>query len=379
MKNKGVEKVLVTGGLGFIGSHVVDLLVSRDYEVKILDNLEPQVHGIEGKLPDYYNNNAMLVKGDITDRNLLKDEIEDIDAVVHLAAAVGVGQSMYQISKYVFCNTLGSANLLDVIVNESNNVRKIVVASSMSIYGEGKYFCENCGYVYPLLRDEKELEKKEWEPKCPICKGKIVPVPTDEDKPLNPTSIYAQTKRHQEEMVLLVGETYGIPSVALRFFNVYGPRQSLRNPYTGVVAIFLSRLLNNKPPYVFEDGNQTRDFVHVKDVAQAVVLALEKNSADYMPVNVGAGKAITIKEVAERLANLLKFDIKPIISNRFRKGDVRHCFADISRARNLLGYEPKISVEDGFRELVVWAKEHHWEAVDLFDKAIKELEERKLT
>jgi len=375
---KAISKVLVTGGLGFIGSHVVDLLVSKGYEAKILDNLEPQVHGTEGRLPDYFNSSATLLKGDITNKEFLKEAIQDVDAVIHLAAAVGVGQSMYQISKYVSYNTLGTANLLDVIVNERNNVKKIIVASSMSIYGEGKYYCEKCGYVYPSLREESQLEKREWEPKCPICKGKITPVATDENKPLNPTSIYAQTKRHQEEMVLLIGKTYGIPSVALRFFNVYGPRQSLRNPYTGVAAIFLSRLLNNKPPYIFEDGNQTRDFVHVKDVAQVVVLALEKSSADYLPVNVGSGKAISIKQVAKLLAELLNLKIEPIISNKFRKGDVRHCFADISRAKSLLDYEPKISIEEGFRELVNWAKEHHWEAVDLFDKAMKELEERKL-
>ncbi|MEM3829246.1 MAG: NAD-dependent epimerase/dehydratase family protein, partial [Conexivisphaerales archaeon] len=287
MKGKNIEKVLVTGGAGFIGSHVVDLLIEKDYEVKILDNLEPQVHGIEGKLPSYLNENVTLITGDTRNREDLVKSLEDVDAVIHLAAAVGVGQSMYQISKYVSYNTLGTANLLDVVVNERNNVKKIIVASSMSIYGEGKYYCERCGYVYPKLRDEEQLNKKEWEPKCPICKHEITPVPTDEDKPLNPTSIYAQTKRHQEEMVLLIGRTYGIPSVALRFFNVYGPRQSLRNPYTGVAAIFLSRLLNNKPPYVFEDGNQTRDFVHVKDIAQAVVLALEKSSANYLPLNVG--------------------------------------------------------------------------------------------
>jgi dTDP-L-rhamnose 4-epimerase len=373
-----MEKVLVTGGLGFIGSHVVDLLVEKGYEVKVLDNLEPQVHG-NNELPEYFNRNVVLVKGDVRDYELFKEAIEDSDAVIHLAATVGVGQSMYQITKYVSYNTLGTANLLDIIVNEKNNIKKLIVASSMSVYGEGKYYCEKCGYVYPKLRSEEQLRKREWELRCPFCNDEITPVPTDENKPLNPTSIYAQTKRCQEEMVLLIGKTYGIPSVALRFFNVYGPRQSLRNPYTGVAAIFLSRLLNNKPPYIFEDGNQTRDFIHVKDVARATVLVLEKSNVDYMPVNIGTGKAVSILSIVEFLAELLNLKVKSIISNRYRKGDVRHCYADISRAKNLLDYEPRIDIKEGLKELIIWAKEHHWEAADLFEKAIKELEERKLT
>ena len=377
LKAKGIEKVLVTGGAGFIGSHVVDFLVAKDYGVRVIDNLEPQVHS-NSSLPEYFNKNAEFIKGDARDREALSGALKDIDAVIHLAAAVGVGQSMYDIEKYISYNTYATSFLLDLIVNKYDNVKRIVVASSMSIYGEGRYQCESCGVVNPPMRSSRQLEEGEWELKCPKCGGEAKPIQTDEDKPLNPTSIYAQTKRHQEEMSLLVGKTYGIPSVALRFFNVYGSRQSLRNPYTGVAAIFLSRLLNNNPPYIFEEGAQTRDFVHIKDVARAVVLALEKDGADYTPVNVGTGKATSIREVAELLANLLNLDIKPVISNRFRKGDVKHCFADISRAKNLLGYEPEISVREGFNDLVAWGKEHHWEAVDLFDKAIRELEERKL-
>jgi len=376
--SKTIDRVLVTGGLGFIGSHVVDLLVEKGYEVRVFDNLEPQVHGEAKKLPDYFNRRAELLVGDMRDKEAVVKATSDVDAVIHLAAAVGVGQSMYQIEKYVACNTYGAANLLDVIVNKENSVKKLIVASSMSVYGEGKYKCASCGVVYPSLRKEEQLMNKDWEPKCPNCGASLKPLPTDEDKPLMPTSIYAQTKRHQEEMCLLVGRTYGLPTVALRFFNVYGPRQALSNPYTGVCALFSNRILNNKPPYIFEDGLQTRDFVHVKDVAKAVLLALEKSGGDYMPINVGSGKPISIIELAEILIKLYGRNVKPYVSYKYRKGDIRHCYADISRARQLLGYEPTIRLEDGLKDLVKWAEERKWAAADLSDKAIRELEERKL-
>jgi len=375
---KAIDRVLVTGGLGFIGSHVVDLLVEKGYEVRIFDNLEPQVHGEVRRLPDYVNGKAELLVGDMRGKEAVAKAVSDMDAVIHLAAAVGVGQSMYQIEKYVACNTYGTANLLDVIVNKENNVKKLIVASSMSVYGEGKYNCASCGVVYPSLRGEEQLMNRDWEPKCPNCGASLKPLLTDEDKPLMPTSIYAQTKRHQEEMCLLIGRTYGIPTVALRFFNVYGPRQALSNPYTGVCALFSNRILNDKHPYIFEDGLQTRDFVHVKDVAKAVLLALEKSGGDYMPINVGSGKPISIIELAEILIKLYGRNMKPYVSYKYRKGDIRHCYADISRARQLLGYEPTIRLEDGLKDLVKWAEEHRWAAADLSDKAIRELEERKL-
>jgi len=379
MKAKGIEKVCVTGGAGFIGSHTVDLLINHGYHVSILDNLEPQVHGEADKAPSYVNKDAAFIHGDIRDSEIVKKIVQENDAIIHLAAMVGIGQSMYQVKRYIDTNTEGTANLLDILVNNENNVRKAIVASSMSVYGEGRYYCEKCSTnSFPNLRDEKQFQSH-LEPLCPMCNSALISLPTDEEKPLMPTSIYAMTKRHQEEMALLVGKTYGVPSIALRFFNVYGSRQSLKNPYTGVTAIFLSRLLNKKPPYVFEDGNQTRDFIHVKDAAQAVLLALEKGTADYTSVNVGTGKATSIVEVAEMLARLLNLDIKPIISGKFRKGDIRHCFADISKAQRLLGYQSKIGIEEGFRELVAWARGHHWEAIDLFDNAVRELEEKNLT
>jgi dTDP-L-rhamnose 4-epimerase len=377
MKAKGIEKVLVTGGAGFIGSHTVDLLIEKGYDVTILDNLEYQVH--EGKIPEYLNKEAIFIKGDLKDKELIKKIVKDTDAIIHLASAVGVGQSMYQIEKYINYNTYGTALLLDILINEKNNVKKIIVASSMSIYGEGKYYCEKCKEnKYPEIRSIEQLEKKIWDPLCPKCKNPLKPLPTDEDKPLMPTSIYAMSKRHQEEMCLLIGKTYGLPVVALRYFNVYGSRQALSNPYTGVCAIFSSRILNNKPPYIFEDGEQKRDFIHVKDIAKANLLALEKNSANYSKINIGTGKPISIKELANLLIEIYGINIKPYISYRYRKGDIRHCFADISRAKNLLEFVPSISIKEGLIELTYWAKEHKWGAIDLFEKSLKELEEKKL-
>jgi len=380
MKAKGIEKVLVTGGAGFIGSHTVDLLIERGYHATVLDCLEPQVHGKERRFPDYIKKNVVFVYGNVLDCELLNKAIREVDAIIHLAAMVGVGQSMYQMERYIDVNTRGTANLLDILVNTENNVKKLVVASSMSIYGEGNYCCEKCSTnLYPTLRSDAQLEKKQWDHYCPICGSALTPLPTDEEKPLLSASIYAMTKRHQEEMCLLIGKTYGIPTVALRYFNVYGSRQALSNPYTGCTAIFSSRILNNKPPYILEDGNQTRDFIHVKDIAKANVNALERNNADCKAVNIGTGKPIAIKDLAKTLIKLYsKSNFQPYISNQYRKGDIRHCYADIKRARKLLNFEPSISLEDGLTELAGWAKAHGWGALDLFEKALKELREKNL-
>jgi dTDP-L-rhamnose 4-epimerase len=380
MKTKSIEKVLITGGAGFIGSHTTDLLIECGYHVTILDNFETQVHGETRKTPDYINKNATLIYGDVRDYELLKKTIREVDAVIHLAAIVGVGQSMYQTERYVDVNTKGTANLLHVLVNEENNVKKLIVASSMSIYGEGKYYCEKCSAnAYPPLRNEEQLKRRQWEHICPTCNSLLIPKPTDEEKSLIPTSIYAMTKRHQEEMCLLIGKTYGIPTVALRYFNVYGSRQSLSNPYTGCTAIFTSRILNDKPPYIFENGNQTRDFIHVKDVAQANRNALKHSNANYKAINIGTGKPLSIKNLAEILTeHYNKPDLKPYISNEYRKGDIRHCYADITRAQKLLNFKPAITLQEGLTELAEWAKTHGWGAIDLFEKALEELKEKRL-
>jgi len=380
MKARGVESVLVTGGAGFIGSHTVDVLLAEGYGVTVLDNLEPQVHGRIKRPPGYLTKDAAFVRGTMQDRALVKKLVLNSDAVIHLAAMVGVGQSMYQVERYIDANTRGTSVLLDVLANEDHGVKRMVVASSMSIYGEGKYRCENCHVdVFPRLRPEKQLDEKRWEHMCPQCGAPMVPVATDESKPLQPTSVYAQSKRHQEEMSLLIGETYGISVVALRYFNVYGSRQALANPYTGACAIFSNRILNRKPPYIFEDGKQVRDFIHVRDVAQANLLAIESTSADQMVLNIGTGKPTSILGLANTLIQLYGFDVKPEIPGSYRKGDIRHCFADVTKAAERLGFQAKIGLEEGLSELSQWAKDQGWGAADLFDRALGELKQRGLS
>jgi dTDP-L-rhamnose 4-epimerase len=372
-----MSKVLVTGGAGFIGSHLVDKLVEMGDEVVVVDSLEEQVHT---KKPNYLNPEAQYVFGDIRDESVLAKAIEDVEVIFHEAAAVGVGQSMYQIEKYVGVNTMATARLLDIFVNKEHEVKKLIVASSMSIYGEGAYECENCGIVYPSLRVEAQLKQREWEMKCPKC-GKIVKsIQTGEDKPLHPTSIYAITKRDQEEMCLTVGRAYGIPTVALRYFNVYGPRQSLNNPYTGVCAIFSARIKNNNPPLIFEDGFQSRDFVSVHDIVEANILSMKSSTANYAVFNVGTGKPVNILEIARVLVGLYskekELNLSPEITNKYRAGDIRHCFANISKITDKLGYKPKVDFEEGMKELVAWGEKE--ESEDKFKEAHEELLKRGL-
>jgi dTDP-L-rhamnose 4-epimerase len=371
------EKILVTGGGGFIGSFLVDALIEQGYDVRIYDALAPQVHGPQQVVPEYLNPNAELTKADVRDRDALEKALQGVDVVYHLAAAVGVGQSMYQIQYYTDVNTLGGAVLLDLLANTKHQVRKVLVASSMSIYGEGKYECTDCGVVYPRLRTEAQLKARDWEMKCPHCGRDVRSVPTDEDKPLYPTSIYAITKRDHEEMFLNTGLAYGIPAVALRFFNTYGPRQALSNPYTGIAAIFSGRLLNGQPPIIYEDGQQSRDITHVSDIVQGLLLAMDKPEADYQVFNLGTGVPTSVAEVAEMLSRQLTGGrVKSQILNQYRAGDIRHCYADLTKARRLLGFEPKITLEEGMGDLLAWVKEQT--AIDRFDQVEKELAAKEL-
>jgi dTDP-L-rhamnose 4-epimerase len=372
-----IRDILVTGGAGYIGSHLVDALVAREYRVTVLDNLEPQVHR-SGVWPTYANAQAEYVKGDVRDRSVFEPLVLRSQAVVHFGAAVSVGQSMYQVDRYVDVNTRGTAVLLDILVNAAHHVEKVIVASSIGVYGEGAYECATHGVVAPTIRSEQQLTLRDWEQHCPYCSTHVRSIPTPEDKALYRDNIYSMTKYHQEEMVLLIGKTYGIPSVAPRFFNVYGPRQSLSNPYAGVAAIWLSRLLNGKQPIVFEDGGQLRDFVSIHDVVDCLVLMLEKPGADYLPVNIGSGETITILDIAKLLTRLLGVSIEAQVTQTGRKFDIRHNTADISRARQTLGYAPKISLEEGFAELIEWAKTTPDVAVDFFDKALQELQDKGL-
>jgi dTDP-L-rhamnose 4-epimerase len=372
-----MRQILVTGGAGYIGSHLVDALVAREYRVTVLDSLEPQVHRT-GTWPSYANPKAEYVRGDVRDRALFEPLVLAADAVVHFGAAVSVGQSMYQIDRYVDVNTRGTALLLDILVNAKHHVRKVLVASSIGVYGEGAYRCAAHGVVAPTIRSEAQLAARDWEQRCPVCREHVVSIPTPEDKPLYRDNIYSMTKYHQEEMVLLIGKTYGIPAVAPRFFNVYGPRQSLSNPYAGVAAIWLSRLLNGKPPVVFEDGGQLRDFVSIHDVVDCLVLMLEKDGADFLPVNVGSGQTVTILEIARLLQRLLGVEIEPQVTQTGRRFDIRHNTADISRGRATLGFTPVVSLEDGFGELIEWARTTPDVAEDFFDRALGELSEKGL-
>jgi dTDP-L-rhamnose 4-epimerase len=372
-----LRSILVTGGAGYIGSHLVDGLVAREYRVTVLDNLVPQVHR-SGTWPSYANPKATYVRGDVRDRAVFEPLVLDADAVVHFAAAVSVGQSMYQVDRYVDVNTRGTALLLDILVNAKHHVEKVIVASSIGVYGEGAYRCAAHGMVAPAIRAEAQLAARDWEQRCPVCHEHVMSVPTPEHKALYRDNIYSMTKYHQEEMVLLIGKTYGIPAVAPRFFNVYGPRQSLSNPYAGVAAIWLSRLLNGHQPIVFEDGGQLRDFVSIHDVVDCLTLMLETDGTDYLPVNVGSGEVVTILDIGRTLSRLLGTTIEPQVTETGRKFDIRHNTADITLARERLGFAPKVSLDQGFSELIEWARQSPDGAVDLFDGALEELKQKGL-
>jgi dTDP-L-rhamnose 4-epimerase len=369
-----MKKVLILGGCGFVGSHTADALSRQGHRVTVFDNLNKQVH--RSGLPSYWPCDVEFVEGDVRNLGALTKVVAMAEVIYHLAAAVGVGQSMYEISDYCSCNIQGTANLLQAILDSHSRPEKLIVASSMSIYGEGRYSCTSCNTVAPLPRRITQLKQRQWELNCPNCHSVLQPLATPEDKPLQCTSVYALSKKAQEEMALLFGETYDVPTVALRYFNIYGPRQALSNPYTGVAAIFASRLLNGNPPVVFEDGQQMRDFVNIRDVVQANLLALSSKGGDGMALNVGSGKPVTIAEVATEIAQMLGADVEPTVPGVYRAGDIRHCFADISKTQALLGYKPRMSFRQGTSELVDWLESQ--EAYDRTDEALLQLSARGL-
>jgi dTDP-L-rhamnose 4-epimerase len=366
------ERVLITGGGGFIGSHLADELLAHGYCVRALDSLVEQVHGAAAR-PEYLAPDVELVKGDVRDEACVRRALAGVDAVVHFAARVGVGQSMYELAAYTSANTAGTGVLLQALLDHP--VRKLLVASSMSVYGEGAYETADGAPVAAPPRSVDALERAAWDPVD--GRGRpLVPRPTPEAKQPSLSSVYALTKYDQERLCLLYGEAYGLPTVALRFFNTYGPRQALSNPYTGVLAIFAARLLNRNPPLVFEDGGQRRDFVAVSDVVRACRLALERDEANGHPINVGTGDDVSVLEVAEKLARVLGVDVEAEVTGTFRAGDIRHCFADITRARELLGYEPRVALEQGMAELAQWLDGRV--AHDRADDAVAELTARGL-
>ncbi len=365
-------KILVTGGAGFIGSHLVDSLVGKGHEVTILDNLS----GNNFVRPTYLNPKAKLIVENISNSDLLHEIVGGFDVIFHLAAKVGVAQSNYEISRYTDENCLGGAHLIQAIADSKKRI-KLIVATSNTTYGEGMYHCPKCGTdFHPKIRTVEEVESRGLETLCPDCRGQADPIPTPENTPLESNSIYALTKKFQEESALMIGRMYGFPVVAVKFFNVFGPRQSLSNPYTGVSAIFTTRIKSGNPVVIYEDGLQTRDFIYVSDVVDACILAMEREEANYNVINIGSGKPTTMVELARVLYRIFGKEENIQITNSYRKGDIRHCTADVSKARSLLGWSPKMGLELGIRNIFEWAKNET--ADDKFSQAQKELEDKKL-
>jgi dTDP-L-rhamnose 4-epimerase len=370
-----MQKVLITGGAGFIGSHLADELLAHGYQVRVLDSLDPQVHGEDRRRPDYLAKDVELVVGDVNDRDKVDEALKGVDAVYHFAAAVGVGQSMYEVAHYTRVNNLGTAVVLEALTKHP--VERLIVASSMSLYGEGLYRGHSGGPRMVGERTLEQLKSGQWE--FLAEDGSVLqPMPTPETKQPALASVYALSKYDQERLCLMIGRAYNIPTVALRFFNAYGPRQALSNPYTGVLAIFASRLMNDNPPAIFEDGLQQRDFVSVYDIARACRLALETPDAAGETFNIGSGQPRTVREIAAKLAKVVgKENVQPEILGKYRVGDIRHCYADIVKAQRILGYAPQVQLEDGLVELSSWLASQP--AVDRVAQASAELNARGLT
>ena len=369
-----MKNILITGGAGFIGSNLSIYLNKKGYNVTVLDNLSSQIHGkkqgsfLYNSVKDITN----FVLGDVRVKSDWKKALKGQDAIIHLAAETGTGQSMYEISKYNKVNILGTANLLDILANQKHSIKKILVASSRSIYGEGKYYCEKDGYVYPQERLESALEIGNFDPICNICNRKLEVYSTDENSHISPSSIYAITKYQQEQMVLLISKALNISSISLRYQNVYGPGQALNNPYTGILSVFSTRLLNNHNIDIYEDGEQSRDFVYIDDVVKATTLALENTDTKNNIFNIGSGIATTVNSVANTLIRLYNSSQKTIISGKYRLGDIRHNYADLTKIKNILGYKPDFSFEKGSEKFVEWVNTQEIEHDD-YDISLEKL------
>ncbi len=363
----------MTGGAGFIGSHLVDLLLERGVEVRVLDNLDPLAHP-SGRPPGHLDPAAELVIGDVLDRDAVERALNGVDGVFHLAGVVGNGESMVNVRRAVDANCSGTATLLEAVLARRDRVRRLVVASSMVVYGEGAYACAEHGRVPAPGRTREQLIRRDWEPHCPACRLALEPVPVCEDEPLRPTSVYGVTKRDQEELTLVLGRAYGLETVALRYLNVYGPRQALGNPYTGVAAIFAARVLAGRAPLVFEDGRQIRDLVHVGDVARSTAAAMEAPDASGHAINVATGRQVTVGWLARAVAAELGSEMQPEMTGESRAGDIRHCFAATARADSLLGFRAQVPIEKGLPELARWVARQSVE--ERGDQAVADL--RKL-
>ena len=375
-----IKNVLITGGAGFIGSNLALNLIKKNYSITILDNLSKQIHGTDPKSSFLYKSIKGKVKfilGDVTNRNAWETALEGQHAVIHLAAETGTGQSMYQIQKYCDVNINGTALLLDILANNKHSVQKIIVASSRAIYGEGKYYCNTHGNVYPLTRTEKDLLNHNFECKCPFCGSEVILRPTDENSKIEPLSIYGISKYTQEQLFLVAGTSLNIPAVAFRYQNVYGPGQSLSNPYTGILSIFSTQIKNNNPINIFEDGKESRDFVYIDDVVNATILGLENENANFNSYNVGSGIATTVLEIANKLIALYKSQTSIKITGNFRMGDIRHNFADLTKIKKELNYIPKYLFDSGIEKFAKWV-DNQQISEDRYSTSIEELKERGL-
>lgn len=376
-----MKKVLITGGAGFIGSALALKLIEKGYQVTVLDNLSEQIHGENpistSPLFKKILDKVEFIKASVVDEELLRSLVKRHEIIVHYAAETGTGQSMYQIKHYSNVNIQATAVLMDILTNEKHTIEKIVVASSRSIYGEGKYKCKKHGIVYPEAREEAFLSKGDFNVKCPICNENVALKGTSEDSKIHPSSIYGITKQLQEQLFLVTGQSIGLPAVALRYQNVYGPGQSLSNPYTGILSIFSNRILNDNPILIFEDGEESRDFIYIDDVVNATILAIERNEANGYSLNVGSGVAISVKKVAEQLLENYNREIKYTISGNYRIGDIRHNYADLSLINELLGFEPLFSFDVGIKKFCKWVLEQKLPE-DKYEKSINEMKAKGL-
>ena len=374
------KRILITGGAGFIGSNLALSLIKKGYIVTVLDNLSEQIHGRNPDISFLYKsiiNKVIFIRGDVTNREDWTKALIGQDAVIHLAAETGIGQSMYEIYKYSNVNIGGSALFLDILANSRHQIKKIIVASSRAIYGEGRYYCSSHGEVYPLTRNEKDLVKGFFECKCPLCDKSIELLSTHEDSKIQPQCVYAITKYNQEQLFLVAGKSLNIPAVAFRYQNVYGPGQSLSNPYTGILSIFSTQIKNGKPMNIFEDGRESRDFVYIDDVANATILGLENDQANFNVYNVGTGEQVNVLQIAHTLVNLYRSAVSVNVTGNFRMGDIRHNYADLTKIRKDLNFRPEYQFEQGMSRFVEWVNSQEVEESKYLN-SIKELKERGL-
>ena len=373
-----MKNILITGGAGFIGSRLCEKLIDQGNNVTVLDNLSEQIHGNgESFLFNKIKDKCTFIKGDVRDKNDWAQAIKNQQIIIHLAAETGTGQSMYEVEKYTNVNVIGTSHMLEILANSNHNVKKIIVASSRSIYGEGKYNCETHGVQYPSKRKEEDMKKGEFNPKCSMCNSSLNVLPTDEQSKIHPSSIYGINKQQQEQMVMLMGESLSIAPVAFRYQNVYGPGQSLSNPYTGILSIFSTRILNGNNLDIYEDGEETRDFVYIEDVVDATILGIEKEEANGHIFNIGSGVSTRVIDVANTLKRLYNSEINITISGKFRLGDIRHNVADLSKLKDILGFTPKYNFERGITEFVNWVKTQEV-MEDKYEKSIQQLKNKGL-